>query len=375
MEPHREVYYFNALVGPIVAIGAAGLISLCIYWISECSSCCPSTRTQQQDTEYDICEKECVCEICNAWKCKQRDCSCKACHPKTRWESDCCWCHNCCKRIIWLVSEIVKLMLGDEFYLIKEQKEQSGVDESGRIIMYIGERQVHPKSKCLNIFLGSMAIALMTFLAMVFADIFFVKSYPGCQPGLNCYENDNKFHERPIDNCSDYLRLNIPTICYSLELSFQPAFSAVGGILIMSRLLVVGFAKLMISCTSKFLRSKHCSSKCSITLVQCIVAGVFLLIAGGILTGTTLKSNDKPTQFRLAGYIIQYITVGVSVCLAIVAPWYLLIRCQCDQPSPKSTAASEIRLSTLNVVTNPIPNPNPNPETENSELNPLLKNR
>ena len=230
-------------------------------------------------------------------------------------------------------------MYGDEFYLIKEKEESDEVHTSGRIKTYIGKRLVNPRAKCLNIFLGSKAILLMTFLAMVFADIFFVKSYPGCQPGLDCFANDEEFQENPIDNCSDYLRLNIPTICYSLELSFQPAFSAVGGILIMSRLLVVGFAKLMIFCTSKCLRSgccssKYCGKKCSVSLVQLTVAVVFFLIAGGILTGTSLKSHDKPTKFRLAGYIIQYITVGISVFLTIVAPWYLLIKCQCETPEP-----------------------------------------
>ena len=376
MDTHQEIYYLNADVGPIAAIAAAGLIGPIIYWISECCflACCRSTETQllQQPREENQCSMNCICEHCNGWKCWPINCPCRVCHPETCWEGDCkdcCTRQNCCKQIVWLVSELVKLMYGDEFYLIKEKEESDEVHTSGRIKTYIGIRLVNPRAKCLNFFLGSMAILLMTFLAMVFADIFFVKSYPGCQPGLDCYKNDVEFQENPIiDNCSEYLRLNIPTICYSLELSFQPAFSAVGGILIMSRLLVVGFAKLMISCTSKFLRSKCCdskyygSTKCcgkiwlaqfKITMIQFIVAGAFLVIAIGVLTGTTLKSHDKPTQFRLIGYIIQYITVGLSVWLTIVAPLYHLIRCQCeslDQISPVSTATTEKRYSKVEIL-------------------------
>ena len=331
---HQERFYRDWDIGPIVALFIAGLIFLGIYLACEYCCCCSDSTNQNQTTDCDTC----VCPTCQGLKCNAKNCSCANCHSR---ECDCeCRCH---KLVLWLVGELIKLVYGDEFYLVSVHQHANEVnEETGRIRLYIGRKLIHTRAKCLNVMLGLTSILLMTFLAIVFADNYFVTTIPGCQEGLPCYPEDDDYNQYPIKNCSEYLEANnLNTLCYRFPLSAQPALSAVGGIFITSKVLIIMFARLMIWFTSKCLKR----GVCFIRIIQLIVTLVFVVAAVGLTVLTSLESDEKPTKFRLAGYIIQYLTVGFTVLFAIVSPWYQLLKCNCvDQNFERNVDTSPTNL-------------------------------
>ena len=258
------------------------------------------------------------------------------------------------KFVLGIVSKLVRLVYGDDLFLIKGQRESEEPDGNGRVPMFIGNRQIPSSEHFLHTILGMISIALVSLLAMVFADIFFVNSWPGCQPSLDCYVDDANFSEPPIENCSDPKYWNVATICYNLELDAQVAIGAVGGILVMARLAMVLFAKAILQCiaccvkySDAYYEETDCC-KCLLCLICCsccttsrpracqlkfyyslqILFGLVLLsVYIGVVYLIFHAERNKPrTALRTTGYIIQYTAVGGSVLLTILVPWHRLLQ-------------------------------------------------
>ena len=348
-------------------------------------SCVSKTKTipmSECDCKTCNCSEVCKCDVCQDKHCpcssvdtSKEECSCYICHNKCgllfcihcgkikikcTCEERKCKCYKsvcecvkavvclCCKKskqtVLWLVSELVKLIYGDEFYLIKEQPESDEVDESGRIKMYVGKRPIKSSALCLHTFLGVKSILVVSLLAMVFLDVLVVRSFPGCQQGFDCYYEDNNYAETPL-NCSDLLN-DTKVICYSIELSTQTAFSAVGGILIISRLVIVLSTKIIVSCTSNCNKKPpykwcccykrrspykcnccccHCSWNILIQVIQIICGIIFGVTYGVTVWKIFQEAHERPTDLKKAGYGMQYATVGLAILLTIIAPWYQLV--------------------------------------------------
>ena len=399
----REYQYIWWDIGPMILLGSVGAVMFLSYLLCAGIDCCAkisTSRNCQGCTEClnserqgsykcdqctcEECNNPCSCPECKTKRCscvehKPERCSCSKCHKKLcatcfctsckAWKCqsvcDCPNCHsNCCdcecacsceyckclldqvcvkvrKTILWLVSELVKLVYGDEFNLVKEQPESDEIDESGRINMYIGRRPIKPSS--LHICLGLKSILVLTFLAMVFSEIFFVKSIPGCHIGLDCYRENNDWTEYPI-NCSDSKYSNTSIVCYTLELGSQNAIGVIGGILIMSRVGIALLSKTILACTSFSIncrRKNQCCICCNnflcVYLPQ-LSFGVAFVVAYYFAVRNIFKAvHETPTVLRTVRYGLQYATFGGAIFMTIAAPWYKLIstKCNCKSMRPE----------------------------------------
>jgi len=99
------------------------------------------------------------------------------------------YCNCCCSCNNWIGKKSTALMYGDGFGLIKSQS----VDSTAPPEMYIGNRLITPEHKLIRCMLAISSICLLTLLAMTFADIYFVKTFPDCNPEFDCYPDDDNF--------------------------------------------------------------------------------------------------------------------------------------------------------------------------------------
>lgn len=284
-EGHIEYFYFNLDIIPTAIIfGIALLLVICLIIAGICDWCI--WRLKNKTCNENKCFS--TCETCHGWiNCNEK---CNICFPEV---------NSCCKVIKRLCSELIKLMYADEFYLIKTKEEENLEHRSGFLKLYVGGKLLRPEFFCLYYMLITNSLLLVFFFAMVFTDYYFVDAFPGCFPNYDCYITNADFNEYPIQNCSD-LKSNEDAICYSLKLEAQPALSAVGGLSIMIRLMVVFLSRLIVFCINK-VASTRCKSLttfrfgcCSVFMQLFCVGMPFLIIAGLLLWGINVGAHENP---------------------------------------------------------------------------------
>ncbi len=191
------------------------------------------------------------------------------------------------------------------------------------------------KLNCLRSFLLVNAITLVTLLAMIFWDSFFVKSDfdLGCLANYDCYIANKNYSKLPL-NCSQIFNQDEKIVCYQFKLDFFQAFADTGGVLTAATLGVWVMTKIWICGCVK----NKCFHIC-VALEICKYV-VLVLLIGGVTVVLILihkHTHESYSWLRDIGHVLKFVAVGFSIIITTVTPWCLL------KPLPPCTCSCRIR--------------------------------
>ena len=306
-----ELVYVLFDIGPLIFFLILGIAAIIFVGIGEC-------LLESKCRKY--CEINCSCKSERCRECCRKCCSCQ-------------WFER-------FGNFLIRWLYGGDVTLAKSSSSQD--EESG---LYIDGREVKRscQHRCLHFMLVGNVITIVTFLLMILADLFIIRSDFGCSTDRDCYVLNDNYADFPIQNCSAYK--GTITICYRFNLEFLTALGDTGGVLLIAVISVIVITKLIISCVSCCYSfecfSKHKKRYCGVMItLQVVFAAVGLAVAIPAIFYSHKETQKNITEWRTAGYAIQYTAVLVSMIITTVTPWTSLIK-------PTDTSAS---TSAPNVV-------------------------
>lgn len=179
--------------------------------------------------------------------------------------------------------------------------------------------------------LAAYAILVSFFALEIFWDVFLLEVSHTCDPGLDCYrDDDDAFHANPVQNCSGYEEGNVTFTCYAFVFNFGTAAGVAGGLFtIMSGVFEI-IGRLFLYLYDKTDGKWH-TRIMYIQKIMTVVASLIIIVVS-ILIMWFLEVIDKLTFVNVYQTFIFLLTVIV----ALRTPWWLL-----NKPSSE-TALTEL---------------------------------
>jgi len=376
-------------------------IYLSLFTVKLAKSCRSKNRSKVEsvvesgfDEEFNSDEPcscpDCHCNKCDRLKCRKTVCTCvrctivgklKKCHDR-RYKCPCtkCHCRHCgkskgfdnqckkcaedcrvtttgdCKCTKWsLVKKycnftsqvnntllignmLVTSLYGVKFGLFRDTPKTVSYDKLGRQKIYYNEHVIPERFVFFHLNLALMCLYLLSFISVVFLDIFLVESWVGCEADRDCYRQDGSFDDHPIMNCTAILdNPNVTSLCYELKFDLSNAAATAGGLLTFS-IYASRTAAAISTSLFKQIQKRICRPNRLLIAFSTlhIVLHICLFIGGWIWIG--FDCAQKTSYSHVFSCFVQHVPYIYLVGFALSVPWFRLVACDCCSSESENEA-------------------------------------